>query len=188
MLDDFQNSYDQIRNRVRHGENAEYENLLIEYTQLKLYLHDLRKSCYYRGDPYVEREDIDVKSILDRCDELKQLIKEKRRIVRLAVWGGMEPQQATAFDKPVLYAFDEYTCSHVTYATLVLSGEETEETCPLKGEHWYHGKPYCRTHLGEARRTFKLARRAARTRWRCIKEPGCVIRRPHIHEFGRIHY
>ena len=188
LTDEFGKAYDQGKAQVVQGKDASYEELLVEYTQLKLYLHTLRKSCYWHGDPYAEREDIDVKGIMDRCDELKQVIKEKRRVIRFAAWGDMEPQKTTAYDKPPLYAFDEFTCSHVSYQTLILSGEITEEECPLKGEHWYHGKPYCRAHLGEARKEFKLARRRERTRWVCSKEATCMIRRPHIHEFGRIHY
>ena len=82
LWDEFEKTYDQGKAKSALGEDISYENLLIEYTQLKLYLHDLRKSCYYRGDPYCEREDIDVKGILDRCDELRQMIKEKRRVIR----------------------------------------------------------------------------------------------------------
>lgn len=183
LWEEFRKSYDQERATTLLGKDASYENLLIEYTQLKLYLHDLRKQCYYRGDPYCEREDIDVKGILDRCDELRQMIKARRRVIRFAAWGGMEPQKATAYDKPLLYAFDEYTCSHNT-----VLDEETTEVCPLKGEHWYHGEPYCRSHLGETRRAYKLAKRRNRNRWVCTREPGCQIKQPHDHEFGRIHY
>lgn len=188
LQNEFEKSYDQERVQIALGKDSCYESLLIEYAELKLYLHQLRKSCYWHGDPYAEREDIDVKGIMERCDELKQMIKEKRRVIRFAAWGGMEPPRSTSTDKPLLYAFDEHVCSHASYKTLVLSEEMVEETCPLKGEHWYHGKPYCREHLGQARRAFKLDRRMNRTRWRCTKEAGCTIRRPHIHEFGRIHY
>jgi hypothetical protein len=197
LWNEFEKIYDQGKARSASGEDISYEHLLIEYTQLKLYLHDLRKSCYYRGDPYCEREDIDVKGILDRCDELRLIIKEKRRVIRFAAWGGMEPQKATAYDKPLLYAFDEHTCSHIineemSRASWANFGVDLEasptEYCPLKGEHWYHGNPYCRAHLGEARRAFKLAKRAKRQRWVCTKEPGCQRKQPHVHEFGSIDY
>jgi hypothetical protein len=179
LWDEFGKSYDQERATTLLGKDASYENLLIEYTQLKLYLHDLRKSCYYRGDPYCEREDIDVKGILDRCDELRWKIKEKRRVIRYAAWGGMEPQKSTAYDKPLLYAFDEYTCSHIVNGeTIASENEEPTVTCPLKGEHWYHGNPYCRAHLGEARRSFKMAKRR--------NERCCDRRYSHTHEFGGI--
>ena len=195
LTEEFGTAYDQGKAQVRLGNDVGYEEMLIEYTQLKLYLHQLRKSCYWHGDPYAEREDIDVKGILERCDELKQVIKERRRVIRFAAWGGMEPVKNTAYDKPPLYAFDEYTCSHEepldtkAWEELTKGPVEPEMlACPFKGEHWYHGKPYCRTHLGEARRAFKLERRMHRPRWKCTKEPGCQVRRPHYHEFGRIHY
>lgn len=195
LTDDFGKAYDQGKVQIALGKDANYEELLIEYTQAKLYLHSLRKSCYWHGDPYAEREDIDVKGIMDRCDELKQIIKEKRRVIRFAAWGDMEPSRTTPTDRPLLYAFDEYTCSHVepldTKAWAAITSGAVEEEmleCPLKGEHWYHGKPYCRMHLGAARREFKLAQRRNRTRWHCTKEAGCLVQRPHIHEFGRIRY
>jgi hypothetical protein len=196
LWNEFEKIYDQGKARSASGEDISYEKLLIEYTQLKLYLHDLRKSCYYRGDPYCEREDIDVKGILDRCDELRQIIKEKRRVIRFAAWGGMEPQTPTAYDKPLLYAFDEYTCSFVSDNSKSVNAwkdagvelEEEEVTCPLKGEHWYHGNPYCRAHLGEARRAFKLKARAERYRSRRCNNPDCCREQPHYHSFGKVHY
>ena len=196
LTDEFGKAYSQERVQALLSKDASYEGLLIEYTQLKLYLHTLRKSCYWHGDPYAERDDIDVKGIMERCDELKQIIKEKRRVIRYAAWGEMEPEKRTAYDKPPLYAFDEYTCSHITYddrkAWEVLSGEPqepVETVCPLKGEHWYHDKPYCRTHLGEARREFKLARRAARhRRGRQLANchEGCLIQGAHAHTFAGV--
>jgi len=187
LWDEFGKSHDQERETTLLGKDASYENILIEYTQLKLYLHDLRKSCYYRGDPYCEREDIDVKGILDRCDELRQMIKNRRRVIRYAAWGGMEPQKNTAYDKPLLYAFDEYTCSFIVNGeTIVSEAEEPTVTCPLKGEHWYHGNPYCRAHLGETRREFKLSKR--RNRWACNSQPSCDRKQPHWHSSGGVHY
>lgn len=179
---------DEERRKEALGKDASYEKLLLEYTELKLYLHGLRKSCYWHGDPYAEREDIDVKYIFERCDELKQVIKEKRRTVRLAAWGGMEPEKTTPYDKPLLYAMDEYTCSHVVHLD-----EETTEICPLKGDHWYHGKPYCRGHIGETRRQVRMADRQKRQqRWldylsrtqNC--DPGCTRAGRHVHRCGGV--
>lgn len=188
LWDEFGKSYDQERETTLLGKDASYENLLIEYTQLKLYLHDLRRSCYYRGDPYCEREDIDVKGILNRCDELRQMIKARRRVIRFAAWGGMEPKKPSPYDRPVLYAFDDYTCSHIVNVNTIESeADEPTVTCPLKGEHWYHGRPYCREHLGETRRRAKLENRAKRNRWVCAEE-GCDRKQPHSHSFGRVFY
>ena len=182
LTDEYGKAYDQEQVATALGKDASYEDMLVEYTQLKLYLHTLRKSCYWHGDPYAEREDVDVKGIMDRCDELRQVIKEKRRIVRYAAWGGMEPQKVSAYDKPLLYAFDDYTCPFITF-----DGEFETHECPMKGEHWYHGKPYCREHLGESRKRDKLARRAARhRRGRQLANchEGCPVKGAHAHTWS----
>src|SRR5277367_5963163 len=59
--------------------DAAYESLLREYVQLKLYLHSLRKTLYYPYDSYSSVDEY--KTTLARCDEIKEQIAAKRRIV-----------------------------------------------------------------------------------------------------------
>jgi len=123
-----------------------YQCLLTEYVQLKLILHHTRKTMYYR-DLYTEREDINLVNVRERCAELREQIKAKRRTINYAAWGDLTPfSLPTPYDKPILHAMDEHTCSFVT-------GEDDDSIfmCPLQGRYWFHGKPYCRAHMRESR-------------------------------------
>jgi hypothetical protein len=138
----------------RDGKPSDYALLLQEYVGLKLQLHRLRKSMYYPYDAYCEREG-DFAPILERCKELREKIRERRTKFSMAVWGVYEPEPAPRpDDKPLLYAFNDYTCSHMDS---VIPGEDI--SCPLNGEYWFRGLPYCRQHLGEAKREVKEERR-----------------------------
>lgn len=134
--------------------NASYQHLLQEYVSLKLILHRTRKAMYYRGDVYTEREDVNIVNIRERCAELREAIKSKRLGINYAAWGDLTPWQPTPYDRPVLHAMDEYTCSFVTE-----DDGENESTCPLQGRHWFHGKPYCRKHMRESRCSLNKERR-----------------------------
>ena len=134
------------------GQPSDYERLLREYVELKLYLHQLRKSMLYPYDAYYEREG-DWSKVIARCAELKDQIKEARKARSFAAWGGLEPApKPTDFDKPLLYAMEDHECSFPVY------GDE-EASCPFAGEHWYMGKPYCKPHFHEMRKFIKRARR-----------------------------
>jgi hypothetical protein len=136
---------------------SDYEALLREYVEMKLYLHTLRRSMYYPYDAYAEREG-DFTQVLERCREIRAKIKELRSGFSEAQWGAFAPEPAaTVNDKPLLYAMDDHQCSYfVTW-----DGDKEEWLqCQLTGEHWYAGLPYCRSHQGQARRDAKAQRRA----------------------------
>jgi hypothetical protein len=136
------------------GKPSDYERLLREYVELKLYLHQLRKSMQYPFDAYYEKEG-DWPKHLARCAELKDQIKEARKARNFAAWGGLEPApKPTDFDKPLLYAMEDHECHFPVY-----DGGENEASCPFAGEHWYMGKPYCKPHFHEMRKLIKRARR-----------------------------
>src|SRR5271157_5585592 len=102
-----------------------YQHLLQEYVQLKLVLHHTRRSMYV--DWYTEREDIDLEKARVRCAELREQIRAKRRTIRFAAWGDLTPWTPTPYDRPILHAMDEHTCSFIT--------EENNDdtfTCPLQ--------------------------------------------------------
>jgi hypothetical protein len=152
------------KRKKRHGESAEYESLLREYVQLKLYLHNLRKTLYYPYDTYTPPDDY--KKLLARCEEIRQQIAEKRRIVVYSAWGGLEPaRKPTDYDKPILSSLEERTCQFVLYSD---ADDEEGHTCPFNGEHWYRGEPYCRKHFREtryaARKKRQIEARAYRVR------------------------
>ncbi len=86
---DLENAIHDEKTAQRHGEPAEYEGLLKEYVQLKLYLHNLRKTLYYPYDSYTLPEDY--KKTLARCSELKEQIKAQRRVMYNATWGWLSP-------------------------------------------------------------------------------------------------
>jgi len=153
------------RLKKNRGEDYEYEGLLREYVQQKLFLHNLRKTLYYPYDTYTPPDDY--KKLIDRCDELKQKIKEKRRIVMHAAWGGLEPAaKPTDYDKPILYSLEERTCN---FWMADILDEEGGHDCPFNGEHWFRGKAYCKAHFHETRKAERTARhiesRRARTRF-----------------------
>lgn len=194
------------------GQPTDYERLLKEYVELKLYLHTLRKSMYYPYDAYAEIEG-DFTQVLERCREIRAKIKELRGTCQSAVWGDYAPDPTpTVNDKPLLYAMEDHQCS---YFTEWKDDEEAWMQCQLAGEHWYAGLPYCRSHQGQARRDAKLERRAkqqaARRRHQAAYLTGeysiapetpsepcnyrewltnakCQIKRPHAHYGGRIEY
>jgi hypothetical protein len=142
------------KNAKRRGESGEYESLLREYVELKLHLHNMRKTLYYPYDTYTPPDDY--KRIMTRCDELKQQIKDKRRIVFNAAWGGLEPaRKPTDYDKPILSSFEERTCNFWCND----DSEEGGHDCPFNGEHWYLGKAYCRPHFHETRKSVRTQRR-----------------------------
>lgn len=139
------------------GQPSDYESLLKEYVELKLYLHSLRKSMYYPYDAYAEKEG-DFTEVLDRCREIRVKIKELRGDCQSAVWGEFAPAPApTVNDKPLLYAMDDHQCSY--FVEFRVDDDEWTQ-CQLTGEHWYAGLPYCREHQGHARRDAKEQRRA----------------------------
>jgi len=165
-----------------------YEHLLSEYVQLKLILHRTQRSMYYRGDLYNEREDIDVKSVRERCAELREMIKAKRGATFHAAWGDLFPStNPSPYDRPILHAMDEHTCSFVT-----AEDEDSVDRCPLNGSHWFHGSPYCRRHMRETRRLFNWERNKkkleARGRHAWCRESDCEREQPHYHSLGRVHY
>lgn len=136
------------------GQPTDYERLLREYVELKLYLHQLRKSMQYPYDAYYEKEG-DWPAHLARCAELKDQIKEARKARTFAAWGGLEPEpKPTDFDKPLLYAMEDHECHFPVY-----DGQDEESSCPFAGEHWYMGKPYCKPHFHEMRKYMKRLRR-----------------------------
>jgi hypothetical protein len=188
ILTDWQAAYAEEQSRINAGQDAVYEKMLLEYVELKMYLHGLRKTTYHPWDEIYDHSPEDFKRVLDRCDELKQQIRAKRKTISFAAWGDLNPEQRTPYDKPLLYAFDEYTCSFIVNAdTIASEDEEPTVTCPLKGEHWFHGQPFCRTHLGETRRREKVARRAARhLRGRQLANcrDGCPIHGAHCHTWS----
>jgi hypothetical protein len=159
LLSDLKIAEDGVRLTEENGRPSDYASLLYEYVELKLHLHKLRRHMFWKTDIYCEREDVDCVRILTRCAELKQQIKAMRRTTQLAAWGGLEPTpRPTLFDKPILHAMDEHTCSHMFDDT-----PEDEDSypynCQLNAEHWYRGRPYCRMHFGEAKKRAKLAKR-----------------------------
>jgi hypothetical protein len=188
-LDEYQNLSDDERRKKLQGESTDYETLLKEYVELKLYLHTLRKSMYYPYDAYAEREG-DFTEVLERCREIRSKIKALRGDCQSAVWGDFAPEpQPTVNDKPLLYAMDDHQCSY------------------------FAGLPYCRSHQGQARKDAKEQRRAkqqsARQRHRVaymtgdyscapekLSEPctykefgekfPCGRSYPHVHYGGRI--
>lgn len=183
------------------SEPDDYEHLLQQYVQLKLVLHHTRRSMYV--DWYTEREDIDLLKARERCTELRELIRAKRRTIRFAAWGDLTPWEPTPYDRPILHAMEEHTCSFI-----VEENCEDTFTCPLQGRHWFHGKPYCRRHMRESRhlhnkkRTEQKAEAQNRRTWHrfvepveCLVEsepefkcPDCPRIAPHYHSFGRVHY
>lgn len=135
------------------GEYDEYQRKLQEYVQAKLRLHQLRKSMYYPFDSYAEREG-DLQPLLDRCVELRKIIRGIRRDIPAAAWGDLAPAPTpTVHDKPLLYAMDIHDCSYQ-----IVEFEE-ERDCAVQAEHWYHGMPYCRKHLTQARYDAKVERK-----------------------------
>lgn len=154
------------KRKKRHGEDFEYESLLREYVQQKLYLHNLRKTLYYPYDSYTPPDDY--KKLLNRCDELKQKIKEKRRIVMHAAWGGLEPApKPTEYDKPILYSLEERTCNF--WINDDSDDEDGGHDCPFYGTNWFRGKAYCKKHFHETRKAERTKRhiesRIARSRF-----------------------
>jgi hypothetical protein len=142
--------------RVNVDGQSDYEALLREYVETKLYLHSMRKSMYYPYDAYAEREG-DFTAVLDRCREIRAKIKELRGNFTAAAWGEFAPEPApNANDKPLLYAMDDHQCSYFTEWN---SDEDAWIQCQLAGEHWFRGLPYCRSHLGQARKDVKYQRR-----------------------------
>jgi hypothetical protein len=136
----------------RLGQPSDYERLLREYVELKLHLHQLRKSMTYPYDAYYEREG-DWSGVIARCAELKEEIKAMRKERTFAAWGGLEPApKPTDFDKPLLYAMEDHECSFPVY------GDE-EASCPFAGENWFMGRAYCKPHFHEMRKATKRARR-----------------------------
>src|SRR5271167_2799502 len=75
--------------------DSSYELLLHEYVRLKLVLHHTRRSMYV--DWYTEREDIDLLKARERCTELRELIRAKRRTIRFAAWGDLTPWEPTPY-------------------------------------------------------------------------------------------
>ena len=143
--------------RVKLDGESDYESLLREYVETKLYLHSMRRSLYYPYDAYGEKEG-DFSEVLSRCREIRAKIKELRGNCALAAWGQFAPQPTpTVNDKPLLHAMDDYQCSYFTAWQ-----EEQQEwvQCQLAGEHWYAGLPFCRSHQGQARKDAKAQRRA----------------------------
>ena|SRR5271163_1069859 len=183
-----------------------YQQLLTEYVKLKLMLHHARRSVYYARDLYTERDDVDIVKTRERCAELREQIKAKRKTISYAAWGDLTPWTSTPYDRPILYAMDEHTCSFVT-------GEDEDHvyTCPLQGRHWFHGSPYCRPHMREARALLSAERNRKKyeTRERRVWDrfaesetvenclalpepefrcPDCQRMQPHWHCLGRVHY
>ena len=197
------------RRRVKIEGESDYEALLREYVETKLYLHSLRRSMYYPYDAYAEKEG-DFTQVLDRCREIRAEIKRLRGGCQTAIWGEFQPEpKPTVNDKPLLYAMEEHLCSYL------LPDPETFEyqavQCQLAGEHWYAGLPYCRAHQGQARREAKELRCAkqqrARARYQTAHMTGeysvepekpsepctymdygviCQRQFPHVHYGGRI--
>lgn len=184
-----------------YSTEPEYRQLLQEYVDAKLLLHSLRKSMYYPYDAYAEREG-DFTPVLARCKELSRQIREMRGQKIVMAWGDTPPaQKPTVYDKPLLYAMDDHTCSYVDD----WSAEESI-ACPVAGEHWFKGLPYCRKHFGTIRteakteRRWKQAQAKARHRasqlsgdWSLQREERCSEKRcdkpmPHIHASGRVYY
>lgn len=137
------------------GRPSEYETLLVEYVECKLQLHRMRKSMFYPHDAYCEREG-DFSGVMARCDRLKEQIKEMRRGFNTRIWGGLQPEIKTEYDRPVLEAMEEHTCH---FWTTEFDPEGTQ--CQRSGTHWFRGQPYCRTHFGQERRNVKMDRRIA---------------------------
>lgn len=167
---------------LAHNLDLGYHYLLTEYVQLKLILHRTRRSAYYRGDLYTEREDIDIKKVRERCTELREMIKAKRGATLYAAWGDLIPlPKPTPYDKPILHAMDEHTCSFILEEN---EDEDCVQRCPLQGSHWFYGSPYCRRHMRTARREFNQRRNQkkleeqGRRIWSHCKEPDCSFGRP----------
>ena len=80
--------YVAYRNRLFHGDS--YKALLEQYVQLKLELHQQRKSMYYPWDAYMERSGVD--AILAKIRVLRAQIKEARAAAQQAAWGDLMPQ------------------------------------------------------------------------------------------------
>ncbi len=159
--------------RVKLDGESDYESLLREYVETKLYLHSMRRSLYYPYDAYAEKEG-DFSEVLSRCREIRATIKELRGNFSKATWGDFAPDPtATVNDKPLLHAMEDHQCSY-----FVEWKDDTEEwiQCQLAGEHWYAGLPYCRPHQGQARRDAKYLRRhkqqEARARYRTAHLSG----------------
>lgn len=205
ILHDYEIVSSDLKRKTELGQPTDYEKLLREYVELKLHLHALRKTMYYPFDAYAEREG-DFKDVLQRCEELKQTIKTIRRGQSTAAWGGLEPApKPTAYDKPLLYAMEEHTCSFWD-----VSVDPDGAACPLSAEHWFRGLPYCRTHFVESRQAAKLTKRyqsqRARARHAAMNMSGshaigppekgepcgydgtCWRTQPHIHAYGGVKY
>jgi hypothetical protein len=134
--------------------HTEYERLLREYVGLKLQLHQLRKSMYYPFDAYAEREG-DFKALLERCKELRRKIREVRESIPTAAWGGIPPEKTpTVWDKPLLYAMEDATCSWDHYSKAGHCG------CTAEATKWYQGLPYCEYHIAEVRFAVRNERKA----------------------------
>src|SRR5271166_479007 len=163
-IDEYQSLTVEERRAKLLGRPSDYESLLKEYVELKLYLHSLRRSMYYPYDAYAEREG-DFTQVLDRCREIRAKIKELRGGCQTAIWGEFAPEPApTVNDKPLLYAMEEHLCSYMLPDPETLEYQTVE--CQLAGENWYAGLPYCRPHQGQARREAKDLRRAKQQRAR----------------------
>ena len=152
--------------------DTEYERLLREYVEMKLHLHQLRRSMYYPFDSYAEREG-DFAPILERCRELRRQIKTLRETLPSAAWGDAPPNpKPTAWDKPLLYALEDATCSWDHYR---LSGEYG---CTSEATEWYQGVPYCKFHIGQVRYQVRRDRKAkqheARARYK-MDDPSGVM-------------
>jgi len=119
----------------------EYEDLLRQYVFLKLKLHRLRRTLYYSYDTCAEKEQLD--HILDECEHLRSLIKEKRAEAGLQVWGDLTPvtQMCIICNEPAPYVAKggSYCFKHLISISLVDSDATVQcsyPNCFKRGERW----------------------------------------------------